>query len=181
MAQAERRVPAPCQGTELAVELLDLVSEDAASDEVDQQAPIATVDELSITMLIIFGTPTRSAHGRGTPQLPGSSTGGVFTRRWSARSAACSLRRYCTRWAGDHHHQLPQHAPAPGDDWLACPTPSPVCYGWMRSAARPRTAQRHWPKPMARGTRANELQGRALPGRTSPKSPRYWPRRDSWK
>jgi NAD(P)H dehydrogenase (quinone) len=63
MAQAVAEGARSVSGTEVAVKRVpDLVSEDAARKagmKVDQQAPIATVDELSNYDAIIFGTPTR--------------------------------------------------------------------------------------------------------------------------
>jgi NAD(P)H dehydrogenase (quinone) len=63
MAQAVAEGARSVSGTEVAVKRVpDLVSEDAARKagmKVDQQAPIATVDELANYDAIIFGTPTR--------------------------------------------------------------------------------------------------------------------------
>lgn len=84
MAQAVAEGVRSVSGTEVVVKRVpELVSEDVARKtgiKVDQQAPIATVDELSDYDAIIFGTPTRFGNMAAQMRNFLDQTGGLWMK-----------------------------------------------------------------------------------------------------
>ena len=87
----------------------ELVPDDVAKAsgiKLDQDAEVATPDELADYDAIIFGTPTRfGKHGGADAQLPRPKTGGALVpeKSWSARSGPCSSPPQPARRSGNHH------------------------------------------------------------------------------